>query len=136
GGAHGLDVELREAGAGGGEGVEVGGLDVRGAVEADVLPAEVVGDDVDDIGRARLRRGGARHADEGEREQETGEDRVNTMPHDLPFWKQITDGATDVRDGRMVRERGVQSQEDDPRSGPVEISDVGAGKVQKQRREL
>ena len=47
--AHGLDVELRELRAAGGKPVNVGRLDVGAAVEADILPAEIVGDDVDDV---------------------------------------------------------------------------------------
>ena len=54
--AHRLGVELLELRALGGELVEVRRLDVR-AVEADVLPAEIVGDDVEDVGSAV---GGAR----------------------------------------------------------------------------
>ena len=48
--AHRLHVELRELRAARGERVDVRRLDVRAAVEADILPAEVVGDDVDDVG--------------------------------------------------------------------------------------
>ena len=48
--AHRLHVELRELRALRGELVEVRRLDVRASVEADILPAEVVGDDVDDVG--------------------------------------------------------------------------------------
>ena len=51
--AHGLHVELRELRAARGERVEVRRLDVRAAVEADILPAEIVGDDVDDVGFVR-----------------------------------------------------------------------------------
>ncbi|MFO0875344.1 MAG: hypothetical protein U0575_15435 [Phycisphaerales bacterium] len=60
--AHRLDVELLDARAGGGEAIEVRRPDV-GTVETDVLPAEVVRDDVDDVGPGRgtdLRDGAAR----------------------------------------------------------------------------
>src|SRR5206468_3698690 len=50
---HALSVELSELRATGGELINVRRLDVGGAVEADVFPAEVVGDDVDDVGFAQ-----------------------------------------------------------------------------------
>ena len=53
--AHRLDVELRELRAARGQRVDVRRLDVRAAVEADILPAEIVGDDVDDVGFAFTR---------------------------------------------------------------------------------
>src|SRR6185436_8671283 len=47
---HRLNVKLRKLRAAPGQRVDVRRLDVRAAVEADVFPAEVVGDDVDDVG--------------------------------------------------------------------------------------
>ena len=46
--AHRLNVKLFEPGAGFGELVDVRCLDIR-AVEADVFPAEIIGDDIEDV---------------------------------------------------------------------------------------
>ena len=54
-GAHRLSVELEELDSGFGEAVEVRRLDV-GTVEADVFPAQVVGNDVKDVRQGRLLR--------------------------------------------------------------------------------
>ena len=48
--AHRLHVELRELRAARGQRVDVRRLDVRAAVEPDILPAEIVRHDVDDVG--------------------------------------------------------------------------------------
>ena len=53
--AHRLRVELLELHALLRQLVEVGRLDVGAAVEADVFPAEIVGDDIDDVGLLGLR---------------------------------------------------------------------------------
>jgi len=47
--AHGLHIELRELRAFRSELVEVRRLDVRSAIKAHILPAEIIGDDVDDV---------------------------------------------------------------------------------------
>ena len=48
--AHRLRIELRQLCPATGQLVYVGSLEVRAAVEADVFPAEVIGDDVDNVG--------------------------------------------------------------------------------------
>jgi hypothetical protein len=63
GGADGLDVELLQADAGGGELVDVRRLDFASVV-ADVLPAEVVGEEEDDVRPG----GGVGSCGEGEQE--------------------------------------------------------------------
>jgi AraC-like DNA-binding protein len=82
GGAEGEGVELFQAGAVGGEVVDVRGFDVGAAVEADVFPAEVVGDDVEDVGFGRGF--GADLMDEAEGEQEEGG--VEGRVHELRRW--------------------------------------------------
>jgi hypothetical protein len=66
--AHRLGIELLEARAGPGELVDIWCLDV-GAVEADILPAEIVGHDVDDVRFRALGRGGRDEPAERERNE-------------------------------------------------------------------
>jgi hypothetical protein len=76
GGADGLDEKTVEAHAAGGDGVDVGRADGGVAVETVIAPAGVVGEEDDDVGRARRVGGGGGERDgelERKREREKEE---------------------------------------------------------------